>query len=165
MNLGRGTGVSISEMRRHRVVATLLMSTVLFGACGSGDGDEAAESTTRPPSVADPGTVSGSCVEQYSIESLKERDYAFDGTVRSVDTGTEPDPDTVTFEVHHWYKGGSGDEAVRRASGFGAVTSAGGSPHSVGDRLLVAGDDDFVWECGFTQHYNEEVAEDWDRAF
>jgi hypothetical protein len=26
----------------------------------------------------------------------------------------------------------------------------------------VAGDDDFVWECGFTQPYDAEVAADWD---
>jgi hypothetical protein len=100
---------------------------------------------------------------------LKKRDYAFDGTLRSFDaaaTGAEePKPQHIVFEVHKWFKGGEGAEATRRAYGFGMITSAGGTPHAVGERLLVAGDEDFIWECGFTQPYDGSVAANWERAF
>ncbi len=69
------------------------------------------------------------------------------------------------FDVSRWYKGGSESRATRRAYGFAAVTSAGGSPHVVGERLLVAGDEDFVWECRFTRPYDTSVAVDWANAF
>jgi hypothetical protein len=29
---------------------------------------------------------------------------------------------------------------------------------------LVAGDDEFVWECGFTQPYSEDVAAEWEET-
>jgi hypothetical protein len=32
-----------------------------------------------------------------------------------------------------------------------SVTSAGGPNLGVGERYLVAGDDEFVWACGFAQ--------------
>ena len=67
--------------------------------------------------------------------------------------------------MREWYKGGSGAEATKSAYGFAAITSAGGSPHRVGERLLVAGDEDFVWECGFTQPYEESRAAEWNSAF
>ena len=103
-------------------------------------------------------------MEQFSEENLKHRTYAFDGTVTKVDASQDteqPGPDRVTLRVTEWFKGGSGSEAVRKAYGFGAVTSAGGQPHGVGDRLLVAGDDDFIWSCGFTQDYTAEAASTW----
>jgi hypothetical protein len=109
--------------------------------------------------------TTASCVEQYSLETLKSRDYAFDGTITIIEAATDDGPDHVTFRVGEWFSGGSGAEAVRRAYGFGAVTSGGGSPHQTGERLLVAGDDDFIWECGFTQPYDAEVAADWKAAF
>lgn len=139
--------------------AFLLIGVIAAAACGRGY--EAAPDT-QPPATAN--TSSGSCVEQYSPENLRKRDYAFDGTVRAIDPGAEDQPDRVTFDVREWLKGGMGDESVRKAYGFTAVTSAGGSPHAVGERLLVAGDDDFLWECGFTRPYHQAAAEEWKDA-
>ena len=45
-----------------------------------------------------------------------------------------------------------------------SVTSAGGPNLAVGERYLVAGDETFVWACGFTQAYDEGVAADWAEA-
>lgn len=149
---------------RLSVRLVVAMGLLMAAACGSESpraADEAASPSAMQPDSASI-TTAASCVEQYSLEALDKRDYAFDGTVKSIEPGAEPDPDRVTFDVHAWYRGGSGAEAVRRASGFGAITSAGGSQHTTGERLLVAGDDDFVWECGFTQPYDAEVAADWD---
>jgi hypothetical protein len=147
-------------MRSIPAVAILLLA---LAACGLEAKQTAAEATP-PKSTAGTSTTTGSCVEQYTIENLKKRDYAFDGTVRSIQPGTEGDPDFVVFDVSKWYKGGQGSSVTLRAYGFTAVTSAGGSPHSVGDHLLVAGDDDFVWECGFTQSYSESLAAEWENA-
>ena len=147
--------------------AIVILSLLLGVACGT----RAEQTTTAAPrtvSESSPGAVSsaaGSCAEQYSRESLEKRDYAFDGIVTRIDKGSETDADRVTFDVEEWFKGGSGTAATRRASAFTATTSAGGSPHSVGQRLLVAGDEDFVWECGFTQTYSSAVAEEWRNAF
>lgn len=145
------------------VIAVLLVAP----ACGS-DASRVAVDSRRPP-AAQPGTAStttaGSCIEQYSPENLKKRDYAFDGTVEAIAQGDEAEADRVSFEVHKWFKGGSGDKSVRRAYGFAGVTSAGGTPHAIGERLLVAGDEDFAWECGFTRPYDESTAADWKAAF
>jgi hypothetical protein len=111
------------------------------------------------------GTSIGSCVTQYNLNTLRQRSFAFDGTVRSVarsGAGAEESaPDIVTFDVHRWFEGGTGTSASRKAIGFGAVTSAGGQPHGVGDRHLVAGEEDYLWQCGFTQPYGAKVAADW----
>ncbi len=141
-----------------RALRLLLLAGMLAAVGCSGESPDAGAP------IADTGSTStvGSCVEQYSIDALKKRDYAFDGTVRSVDASAEDGPDRVVFDVREWYKGGMGPAATKTAYGFAATTSAGGSPHAVGEQLLVAGDEDFVWECGFTQPYDASVAADWE---
>lgn len=120
--------------------------------------DVAADSTTTS-SADGPITPGGaaSCVEVYTLETLANRDAAFDGTVEAV-TG-----DVLTFRVHEWFRGGAGDSVTRRgATAIGGVTSAGPSLSlEPGTRLLVAGDDDFAWGCGFTQPYDAAVATGW----
>jgi hypothetical protein len=120
---------------------------------------------TAAPAQGSTTTTTGSCVERYSLDNLEKRDYAFDGTVREIKPGSEDQPDRVTFDVKRWYKRGQNTSATFKAYGFTATTSAGGSPHEIGERLLVAGDDDYVWECGFTQPYDASVASEWETAF
>jgi hypothetical protein len=96
-------------------------------------------------------------VEQYSLGTLPNRDFAFDGTV------TATSGENVTFAVNQRF-GGSGPATVTlKAPGMAgtAITSAGGPNLTVGERFLVAGDDDFVWGCGFTQTYDPAVASQW----
>lgn len=159
----------------------VLMGMVLLIACGR-EGTQLADSTQAPqPPVQGPETSSittsgsTSCVEQYSLETLNNRTYAFDGTITKIEyaaqgsddvpqTAESAESDNVSFDVTKWFKGGSGADVVRRAYNFGEITSAGTSPHKVGERLLVAGDEDFIWECGFTQPYDSNVAADWERT-
>lgn len=166
------------------LIGCLLAALLIAAACGSDGGPEAAGgdvgATTGASPAGDPdepvsdggsvtsGGASASCVETYSLDNLKKRDFAFDGTAKSAESpgssgGQEPSSaERVTFEVREWFKGGSGDEVTLQAYGFGgSITSAGGEPRKIGDRLLVAGDDDYLWECGFTQAYDADVATDW----
>jgi hypothetical protein len=98
----------------------------------------------------------GSCVEQYSVDTLANRGYAFEGVITDVAGPSDPSsPDpadqttTVAFEVVRWFWGGSGPSAERRT--YSLASSAGELDASIGARLLVAGDEDFIWSCGFTQ--------------
>jgi hypothetical protein len=113
-----------------------------------------------PTPGASPTTGGGgmaSCIEQYSLDALKRRTFAFDGTVASISG------DEVTFTVRDTYRGAAGATVTLTATGMTGTTSssAGGPTLSVGERYLVAGDDRFVWGCGFTQPYDAGVAAAW----
>jgi hypothetical protein len=112
------------------------------------------------PPDQQPGLGIGSCVETYSLDALANRDFAFDGTVTAIDG------DQVTFAVGEVYTGEVGGSLTLTATGMTgtAVTSAGGLTLVAGERYLVAGDDEFVWSCGFTQPYDAAVAVDWAEA-
>ena len=155
---------------RRMLVAALIGVAGLAAACGQDGVDQvaaSAEPSAADAQVADPAggtSMAASCVDTYSIETLKARDYAFDGTITSIEPDAADGPDVAVFTVAKWFKGGDGATAERKGT-FSAMTSAGGSERKVGDRLLVAGDDDFVWDCGFTQTYDAEVAAEWEGAF
>ncbi len=103
------------------------------------------------------GTGSASCVEQYAPTTLANRTFAFDGTVSAIDG------EKVTFNVGTAYRGAAGGTITLDAPGMTgtAITSAGGPNLAVGERYLVAGDDHFVWACGYTQPYDAGVAAEW----
>lgn len=111
------------------------------------------------PSVAGAGGLA-SCVEQYSLERLKDRDFAFDGTVKAID-GNE-----VTFTVNEAFSGSRAPEVTLTAEGMTGttITSVGGPTLALGGRYLVAGEERFVWPCGFTQEYDAGIAADWATA-
>lgn len=115
-----------------------------------------------PAPSDDPGTGIGSCVEVYSPEAVTSRDFAFDGTLTAIDG------DQATFMVNEAFSGepASGSAVTLTASGMSgtSTSSAGGPTLTVGERYLVAGDDTFVWACGFTQPYDESVAAQWREA-
>jgi hypothetical protein len=111
--------------------------------------------------VGSPGTGSAACVEPYSQTAITHRTFAFDGIVAAVDG------EQVTFSVGTAYRGAAGGTITLDAPGMTgtAITSAGGPNLSVGQRYLVAGDDHFVWACGYTQPYDPTVAAEWQAAF
>ena len=113
-----------------------------------------------PAPSQQPGPAIGHCVETYSAETLANRDFAFDGTVTAIDG------DSVTFAVNEAFRGDPGDSVSLQAEGMTgtSVTSVGGPSLAQGERYLVAGDDQFVWACGFTQPYDEAVAAEWAEA-
>lgn len=106
------------------------------------------------------GTGSASCVEQYNKTAIRHRTFAFDGTVSAING------EQVTFTVGKAYRGAAGGTITLDATGMTGttITSAGGPNLAVGERYLVAGDDHFVWACGYTQPYDATVAAEWAAA-
>ena len=110
-----------------------------------------------------------SCIEQYSPGALANRSYAFEGVITDVRAPVDPEsPDpsdltsTITFDVVKWFWGGSGAETSRQT--YATASSAGELDGSVGARLLVSGDGDFVWACGFTQPVTDQGRADFEGA-
>ncbi|MBA2382796.1 MAG: hypothetical protein H0V73_11865 [Chloroflexi bacterium] len=107
------------------------------------------------------GPISASCVEPYREPgSITRRTFAFDGTVTAISG------DQVTFAINRAYRGLTGSSTTLDAPGMTgtSITSAGGPNLAMGDRYLVAGDDHFVWGCGYTQAYDDGVAAQWATA-
>lgn len=128
----------------------------------SNDDVQTATPTTAEPAPVDPGMSSSlMCAEVYSLETLAARDIAFDGTLQSVDG------DAMTFEVNEWFNGGDSDTAILEgAATIGSFTSIGDSIElEPGTRMLVAGDQQFAWSCGFTQPHDAAVADQWREVF
>lgn len=109
-----------------------------------------------PQPVVPGGSAAASCAVTYSLTTLTERDHAFAGTVTAIDG------DAITFEVQESYRGDR-DGTVTLAGGtlLAGITADSGPPLAVGDRVLVAGDGEFAWGCGFTQGHDEQVAAAW----
>jgi hypothetical protein len=101
----------------------------------------------------------GACVEPYSLDALRRRAFAFDGTVTAIRG------DEVTFSVRTRYRGPAIADPTLVATGMTgtSITPGGGPTLTVGERYLVAGDR-FVWGCGYTQPYDPAVAADWATA-
>lgn len=111
----------------------------------------------------------GMCVEQYSIGTLANRSFAFEGVISDVQGPADPEsPDpasattNVTFDVVRWFWGGTGAETSRRT--YAVASSVGELDASVGAELLVAGDEDFMWACGFTQPATDQGRTDFETA-
>lgn len=134
-------------------------------------------SRPEPPTLGAPESPIGggmaSCVEPFTVENLSEREFAFDGVIRSISVPPEESgaPTVVTFNVTHWYKGGSGERVeLRTYERPGAVTSVSlGQDDAVqleeGQRILGSGEDDLLWSCGFSMLYTPNNAELFEAAF
>ena len=149
-----------------RVVGRLILVTglILLAACSSKPSTSPRSDNTGP--VGGSGAALGSCVERYNLKTLAKRSFAFDGTVSVVKKAdSETGADEVTFNVGHWYKGGSEDQITLKTYGVGGVTSAGSISGRSGERMLVTGEDDTLWTCGFTQSYSPQVAAQWETTF
>ena len=136
--------------------------------------------TTILTSLAGPTHISpsavASCAFRYSPETVRDRAFAFDGTVESVATRVDPKLPTeggpsqelawATFKVNRWFKGGESSEV---AIWIDPNSPEGVWPLESGHQLLVAGEyrwgqppeDPLAWGCGFTQRYTPEAAEQW----
>jgi hypothetical protein len=169
-------------MRKSLAAHALLALAVLSSAC-SERSEPPARAASAEPEDAPAGSSSETaalCVEVYSPETLANRSFAFDGTVVSIETRTDPklpagqrETPWVTFDVHDWYLGGSGGEVGVWMDGLNVETSVGFIEAETGTRLLVAGeprwggdplDDPLAWTCGFTQPWSEDAAAEWEAA-
>lgn len=141
-----------SRLRLAGVGLAAGATLALVLALGGGPGGLFPTGTTGPGAAF--------CVEQYSLTTLANRAFAFDGSVTAISG------DRVTFAVGAAFRGVSGSSVILDAPGMTgtAVTSAGGPNLVVGARYLVAGDATFAWACGFTQQYDAGVAATWSAA-
>ncbi|MBA3945842.1 MAG: hypothetical protein H0X37_14900 [Herpetosiphonaceae bacterium] len=182
-----------------RLVATALAlsscSTALLPPGGAGlpsasssSNQAPLSSNTEPPAGQVITSSTGSCAQIYSLQTLVQRTFAFDGTVKSIESRLDPslsnepgDPPPrtpwVTFTVNHWYKGGTGSEtslwmyvAIMSEDGKTFRSYSDGIAAQVGTRLLVTGEprgsepvpsQRIAWTCGFTQPYTSRTAAEW----
>lgn len=128
-----------------------------------------------------PGSPDASCVEPYNLRNLTNRGFAFDGTVVSMSpaqsdrTGADGVSGylMVSFQVHQWFRGGSGTSTA--VDMFGpTMSSAQQVSYGVGTRLLVSGEPKesggslpgpIGWGCGFTRYYDQTTAAAWRQGF
>jgi hypothetical protein len=117
-----------------------------------------------------PDDGAASCVELYSLQTLKHRAFAFDGTVvkigppRSNRPGVEMPLSGVTFRVNQWFRGGSAptvvvDVTTTKAYEIGTRLLVSGEPRWGGEPLAQA----IAWGCGFTRYYDPGTAAQWAR--
>jgi hypothetical protein len=173
--------------RNRRIVVTaivlVLIAAVSAGTWFAGDrspvGPEAQILSSRVGAVS--GAVGSSCVETYDLVRLKNRAFAFDGTVSQTDVMKPPADGTValdgylavTFHVNKWFRGGV--QGTVTVDMIGPLMSPDQElSYGVGSRLLVTGEPRFggsplkdavAWGCGFTRYYDQATAASWRQAF
>lgn len=148
-------------------------------SCGSTAAPSKADGSTAPVNSS-----AASCLETFSPAGLRGRDFAFDGTVLSIERRRDPrlppgedEVPWVTFDVNRWYAGGQEAQVgvwIENASLSPTVSSVDSIAVEEGARLLVSGeprwggrplDDPIAWSCGFTEPWTEDAAAEWNRAF
>jgi hypothetical protein len=164
--------VSSAVSRVAALGVLLLVSFVAGGCSGGGSGSESQGSSSidgRSRSVGD-------CAVKYSLVTLADRSWAFDGTIVAFgkDGVVSGGGDRVaTFRVLRWYRGGSASETtVRFTFPTENLDSAEARDAKVGERFLVAGSYSVgsfssypvAFGCGFTQRWTEYVAQQWATA-
>lgn len=146
-------GVTVASLLAAALAAAAVVGFVLV------DGGE-------PKPAADASWLVGetafSCVEQYSPETLSNRTYAFEGVIVAVDGPVDAPSEqagsgttAVTFDVDRWFWGGTRKQVSLRS--YASPSSTGDVDGSVGAHLLVSGDGDFLWACGFTQPFSDDL--------
>ncbi len=131
------------------------------GAGGAAAGDEA----IVDPMIAE-GNGLGSCAFEFSVATLAERQFAFEGTVTEIREPAAMDaPYEVVFEVARWFHGGEAPTTIVRTYDVSGTSLAGDLGLAVGDRVLASGDEEFLWGCGFSMAYSDENAALFEQAF
>lgn len=158
----------------------LFVASGLLVACTSSTGDPTAEPTavgtqTATGSIALTNDAAASCVETYSLTTLANRAFAFDGTVTDIEPPADTTPGSlsyaiVTFEVHEWFRAAGPDRISVEMNPPGSHSTLNETGYAIGSRLLISGeprwggeplDDPIVWSCGFSRTHDPEVAADW----
>lgn len=182
-------------MLHRKAIASVGLCCLALTACGpaAGDEDGARATSDDPGAVSTAVSQSGalfssadattSCVESYAPTAVPTRAFAFDGEVVAVgppvsnhSDGADLDVVGVTFTVHEWFAGHSGDtftvDMLPPDQGSDA-SSEDGPAYAVGSRLLVSGEprwggrpdeSPIAWTCGFTRYYDQETADQWRAA-
>ncbi len=99
---------------------------------------------------------SNDCPQEYAVDAVGSREFAFDGTVTAIDDAG------VTFEVREWLVGeGAATVQLRMDPPERPERSDAAPSYFVGTRLLVSGDAGTAWGCGFTRYYDAKTAAAW----
>jgi hypothetical protein len=171
---------AVEPVVRRLAAAGALILGGLVSACQSDAPAVEARSSTTSTTRAGDGTGAasddlagpgGSCVSTSTVGGLRERAFAFDGTVIEVTDEADPrypEPGVLLprarFEVHEWFEGGSGATVavwMQRDVSPGERLLITGEPRWGGDPL----DDAIAWECGFTMAWSDADARGWAQAF
>lgn len=125
-------------------------------------------------SVALEGNAEASCVESYSAETLRQRAFAFDGTIVSIARTLNNDPEVaVSFRVNEWFAGG-GPQIITIDILPPHRSSVGAPEYDTDSRLLISGEPRFggtplespvAWMCGFSRTYDAATADLWRDTF
>ncbi|HEY7755439.1 MAG TPA: hypothetical protein VID69_04345 [Actinomycetota bacterium] len=158
----------------RRLFAVAAIAGVALTACsdrptGGGSGGSATpaegDEALVDPIVAE-GNGLGSCAFPFSVETLAERGFAFEGTVVAIREPAAMDaPYEADLDVARWYRGGPEPTTTVRTYDVSGTSLAGDLGLAVGDRILASGDEGFLWGCGFSMAYSAEGAEIFERAF
>ena len=103
------------------------------------------------------GATLQSCV-MFDVNFLREMPVAFGGTV------TDVQPDKVTVDVDHWYKGGTAD-VVTVAVQDGSTVALDGVEFTKGQKYLITATDGNVNTCGFSGPATPELTKSFEEAF
>ena len=139
-------------------------------ATGPSTGIERTTEPSAPTSPARTGPLpdgqADQCAFPYDRAHLGEREWAVDATVTELDIG--PDSARVVLTVHHWYRGGAGEQ-VTAVVPVPDVADDVPPAYDIGSRLLMSGDRDgrrYVgFGCGFSRYYDAATAADWEDVF
>ena len=138
--------------------AASLAAVLGIGAVLAG-GDDAAPTPKAKTTLAltAPGSAGGavtstSCL-MFSVDTLKDMEVAFGGTVTEV-AGTQ-----VTIDVDRWYKGGTADQVTLTT--LDGNVALDGVEFVQGKRYLVTATDGTVNTCG----YSGEATADYEASF
>lgn len=161
----------------RKVTPAVALSALLLAACsnaadGGGGGqetatgpDQAGDEALVDPIVAE-GNGLGSCAFEFSVETLAERQFAFEGTVAEIREPAAMDaPYEIVFQVAQWFNGGDASTTSVRTYDVSGTSLAGDLGLAVGDRVLASGDEDFLWGCGFSMPYSDSNAALFAEAF
>ena len=160
----------------RKVIAAVALSALLLVACSSADDDGGRQDIAEGPDQAgdealvDPivaeGNGLGSCAFEFSVDTLAERQFAFEGTVTEIrEPGATDAPYEIVFEVARWFNGGEASTTTVRTYDVSGTSLAGDLGLAVADRVLASGDEDFLWGCGFSMPYSDADAALFEQAF
>lgn len=160
-------------MRRSLILIAALTALALAACSDAGSSTGASDGNRSEHTGGDPtdpiiaeGNGLGSCAFEFSVQSLTERQFGFDGTVTEIREPAAMDaPYEVVFDVGRWYRGADGATALVRTYDVSGTSLAGDLGLAVGDRVLASGDEDFLWGCGFSMAYSDQNAGLFEQAF
>ncbi|GAB1644157.1 hypothetical protein [Krasilnikovia sp. MM14-A1259] len=154
--------------------AVVLGSGVSLALASMSAGPDAPRSgpvAARHGALADTGAAD--CAAYGSARDITARGFAFDGTVSSIASPATVAPGgytAVTFAVHEWFHGGSGDRVTVTMMAPlrpGQHASEAGPSYGTGSRLLVSGDTSpglVARTCGYTRYYDQATGDAWRAA-